>query len=140
MLKEIAPGVRRIGFVFNPQSTPFYPRFLREFGAAPASLAVELSPTQVRDETEIEAVITALAREAGGGLILAPDVYLSNHRQLIMALAARLRLPAIFGFRQFVREGALISYGPDTIDIGRARCSARPMVHRRSALSLRMSP
>jgi hypothetical protein len=59
-------------------------------------------------------VITALAGGAGGGLLLAPDVYLSNHRQLIMALAARLRLPAIFGFRQFVRERALISYGGQT--------------------------
>jgi putative ABC transport system substrate-binding protein len=123
LLKEIAPGTRRIAFVFNPQSTPFYPRFLREFGAAPASLAVELSPIQIRDETAIEAVITALAREPGGGLILAPDIYLNTHRQLIMALAARLRLPAIFGFRQFVREGALISYGPDTIDIVRRSAS-----------------
>jgi putative ABC transport system substrate-binding protein len=123
LLKEIAPDTRRIAFVFNPQSTPFYPRFLREFGAAPASLAVELSPIQLRDETEIEAVITALAREPGGGLILAPDIYLNTHRQLIMALAARLRLPAIFGFRQFVREGALISYGPDTTDIVRRTAS-----------------
>ena len=66
---------------------------------------------------------TALAREPAGGLILAPDVYLNTRRQLIMALAARLRLPAIFGFRQFVREGALISYGPDTTDIVRRSAS-----------------
>ncbi len=123
MLKEIAPGVRRIAFVFNPQSTPFYPRFLREFGVAPASLAVELLPSQVRDEAEIEAVITALAREPGGGLILAPDLYLNTHRQLIMALAERLRLPSIYGFREFAREGALISYGPDTSDIVRRSAS-----------------
>jgi putative tryptophan/tyrosine transport system substrate-binding protein len=123
MLKEIAPGVRRIAFVFNPQSTPFYPRFLREFGVAPASLAVELSPSQVRDEAEIEAVIAALAREPGGGLILAPDIYLNARRLLIMALAERLRLPAIYGFREFVREGALISYGPDTSDIVRRSAS-----------------
>jgi putative ABC transport system substrate-binding protein len=123
MLKEVDPAVRRIAFAFNPQSTPFYSRFLREFGAAPASLAVELSPIQVRDETEIEAAITVLTREPGGGLILAPDIYLNNHRQLIMALAARNRLPAIFGFRQFVKEGALISYGPDTTDIVRRSTS-----------------
>jgi putative ABC transport system substrate-binding protein len=123
LLKEIAPGIRRIAFVFNPQSTPFYPRFLREFGAAPASLAVELSPIQVRDETEIEAVIAAFAREPGGGLILAPDVYINTRRQLIMALAERLRLPSIYGFREFVREGALISYGPDTSDIVRRSAS-----------------
>jgi putative tryptophan/tyrosine transport system substrate-binding protein len=119
MLEQIAPGSRRVGFVFNPQSTPFYPRFLHEFGSAPASLAIELSPLPVRDEAEIEAVMTALAREPGGGLILAPDVYLNARRRLIMALAEKLRLPAIYGFRQFVSEGALISYGPDTTDIVR---------------------
>jgi putative tryptophan/tyrosine transport system substrate-binding protein len=123
MLKEIAPGVRRIAFVFNPQSTPFYARFLREFGVAPANLAVELSPSQVRDESEIEAVITALAREPGGGLILAPDAYLNARRELIIALAERLRLPTIYGFREFVREGALISYGPNTSDIVRRSAS-----------------
>ena len=123
LLKEIAPGARRIAFVFNPQSTPFYPRFLREFGVAPASLAVELSPFQVRDEAEIEAVIAAFAREPGGGLILAPDLYINTRRQLIMALAERLQLPSIYGFREFVREGALISYGPDTSDIVRRSAS-----------------
>jgi putative tryptophan/tyrosine transport system substrate-binding protein len=123
LLKEIAPGVRRIAFVFNPQSTPFYPRFLREFGGAPASLAVELLPSQVHDEAEIEAVIAALAREPGGGLILAPDIYINTRRQLIMALAARLRLPSIYGFREFVRQGALISYGPDSSDIVRRSAS-----------------
>jgi putative ABC transport system substrate-binding protein len=90
---------------------------------APASLAVELSPSQVRDEAEIEAVIAALAREPGGGLILAPDIYLNVRRQLIMALAERVRLPAIYGFREFVREGALISYGPNTSDIVRRSAS-----------------
>jgi putative tryptophan/tyrosine transport system substrate-binding protein len=123
MLKEVAPGVRRIAFVFNPQSTPFYPHFLREFGVAPASLAVELLPSQVRDEAEIEAVVSALAREPGGGLILAPDLYLNARRHLIMALAERLRLPSIWGYREFVREGALISYGPDTSDIARRSAS-----------------
>jgi len=123
MLKEIAPGIRRVTLLFDPDTAPYYPVFLREFGAGPASLAVELSASPVRDEVEIEATIAAFARESGGGLIVAPDAFINTRRRLIMALAERHRLPAIFGFRQFVREGALISYGPDTVDIVRRSAS-----------------
>jgi putative ABC transport system substrate-binding protein len=119
MLKQIAPGVRRVMLMFNPDTTPFYPAFLRELGGAPASLAVELFASPVHDEAETEATITAFAREPTGGLIAAPDAFINNHRRLIMALSDRHRLPAIYGFRQFVAEGALISYGPDTGDIVR---------------------
>jgi len=123
MLKEIAPSVRRVALLFDPDTAPFYPVFLRQFGAGPASLAVELSPSPVRDEVEIEAIITAFARESGGGLIIAPDAFINTRRRLIMALAERHRLPAICGFRQFVTEGALISYGPDSVDIVRRSAS-----------------
>ena len=117
MLKEIAPDVRRMTLMFNPDSAPFYPVFLRDFGAAPASLAVELSASPVHNEAEIEAAITAFARESRGGLIPAPDAFINTRRHLIMALAERHRLPAIYSFRQFVTEGALMSYGPDAADI-----------------------
>jgi putative tryptophan/tyrosine transport system substrate-binding protein len=123
MLKEIAPKLRRITLMFNPDTAPFYPVFLREFGTAPTSLAVELSASAVHNEAEIEAAILALAREPGGGLIAAPDAFINTRRHLIMALVERHRLPAIFGFRQFVTEGALISYGPDTTDIVRRSAS-----------------
>jgi ABC-type uncharacterized transport system substrate-binding protein len=123
MLKEIAPNVRRITLMFNPDTAPFYPVFLREFGAAPTSLAVELSASAVHNEAEIEAAILALAREPGGGLIAAPDAFINTRRHLIMALVERHRLPAIYGFRQFVTEGALLSYGPDTSDIVRRSAS-----------------
>ena len=123
MLKEIAPDVRRITLMFNPDSAPFYPVFLREFGAAPASLAVELSASPVRSEAEIEAAITAFARESPGALIPAPDAFINTRRHLIMALAQRHRLPAIYSFRQFVTEGALMSYGPDAADIVRRSAS-----------------
>jgi putative tryptophan/tyrosine transport system substrate-binding protein len=119
MLKEIAPNVRHMTLMFNPDSAPFYPVFLREFGAAPASLAVELSASPVHNEAEIEAAITAFAREPRGGLIVAPDAFINTRRHLIMELAKQHRLPAIYGFRQFVTEGALMSYGPDTADIVR---------------------
>jgi putative ABC transport system substrate-binding protein len=123
MLKEIAPNVRRITLMFNPDTAPFYPVFLREFGAAPTSLAVELSASAVHNEAEIEAAILALAREPGAGLIAAPDAFINTRRHLIMALVDRHRLPAIYGFRQFVTEGALLSYGPDTSDIVRRSAS-----------------
>jgi putative ABC transport system substrate-binding protein len=123
MLKEIAPNVRRITLMFNPDTAPFYPVFLREFGAAPTSLAVELSASAVHNEAEIEAAILALAREPGAGLIAAPDAFINTRRHLIMALVERHRLPAIYGFRQFVTEGALLSYGPDTSDIVRRSAS-----------------
>ena len=123
MLKQVAPGVRRVTLIFNPTTTPFYPAFLRELGGAPASLAVELSASAVRDEAGIEAAVTAFARQPAGGLIAAPDAFINNHRQLIMALSERHRLPAIYAFQQFVTEGALMSYGPDTAEIVRRSAS-----------------
>src|SRR6516165_6698796 len=104
MIKEIAPGVRHVALMFNPDATPFYPTFLQELKAANKSLAVELSASPVHDEAEVEVAITALAREPGGGLIAAPDVFLNNHRRAIMMLTERRRLPAIYGFRQFATE------------------------------------
>jgi putative ABC transport system substrate-binding protein len=123
ILKEIVPGVRRMTLMFNPETAPYYPIFLRDFAATAPPLAVELSATPVRSEAEIEAAATAFANEPGGGLIAAPDPFINTHRGLIIALAQRHRLPVLFGFRQHVTEGALISYGPDSIDIVRRSAS-----------------
>jgi len=122
MLKEIAPDVRRTALIFNPQTAPYYPAFLRELGAAASSLAAEVTATPVRDEAEIEVAATAFARQPGGGLIVPPEPFINTHRGAIIALAQQHRLPAIYGFRH-VMEGALISYGPDTIDIYRRSAS-----------------
>jgi putative ABC transport system substrate-binding protein len=123
ILKEIAPGVRRVIFMFNPDTAPSYRAFLRELGAAQAPLAAELSASPVHNEAEIEAAVTAFARELAGGLIVAPDAFTNTRRQLIMTLAERHRLPAIYGYRRFITEGALISYGPNTGDIVRRSAS-----------------
>jgi putative ABC transport system substrate-binding protein len=123
MLKAIAPGVRRAMFMFNPSTAPWLPSFLREFRASSTSLAVELSETAVHDISEVEAAVGSFAREPGCGLISVPDPFMNTHRKLIIALADRYRLPAIYGFRQFVTEGALMSYGPDTADIVRRSAS-----------------
>ena len=123
LLKEIAPSVRRVALMFNPQTAPYYPAYLRELEVAASSLAAEVSATPVRDEAEIEAAASAFARHPGGGLIVTPEPFINTHRGVIMALAERHRLPAIYGFRQYVTEGALMSYGPDTVDIYRRSAS-----------------
>ena len=123
VLKEIAPSVERIALVFNPQTAPYYPAFLRDFEGAAATLAAKLSATPVRDEVELEAAVSAFAREPGGGLIAAPDPFMNTRRALVIALAERHRLPVIYGVQYFVKEGGLISYGPDTLDIVRRSAS-----------------
>jgi putative ABC transport system substrate-binding protein len=123
LLKEIAPGLRRVALIFNPQTAPHFPVYLRKLGAAPARLAAELTAAPVRDEAEIEAAIAALAREPGGGLIAAGDVFTNAHRALIMALAERHRLPVVYSLRQTVAEGGLMSYGPDGVDVVRRSAS-----------------
>jgi putative ABC transport system substrate-binding protein len=123
MLKEITPGVRRVALMFNPQTAPYYAVYLRELAAAASSLAAEVSATPVRDEAEIEAAANAFALEPGGGLIVTPEPFINTHRGVIMALATRHHLPAMYGFRQYVTEGALMSYGPDTVDIYRRSAS-----------------
>jgi len=122
-VKEIAPSVKRITLLFNPHTAPYYPVFLRDFGGAAATLGAELSATPVRDEAEIEAAVSRFAREPGGGLIAAPDPFITTRRASIMALAERHRLPLIYASQLFVREGGLISYGPDTLDIVRRSAS-----------------
>jgi putative ABC transport system substrate-binding protein len=123
LLKEMAPKVRRVGLMFNPQTAPYFPIFLRDFGASATSLATEISAKPVRDGAEIDAAIAALAQEPGGGLVCSPDPFINTQRSLIMALVERHRLPAIYSLRQIVSEGGLIAYGPDSIDIVRRSAS-----------------
>jgi putative tryptophan/tyrosine transport system substrate-binding protein len=123
LLNEIAPSVKRIALMFNPQTAPYYAAFLRDYEGASATLAVELSAIPVREEGEIEAAASAFARDPGGGLIVTPDPFMNTHRGLVIALAERHRLPAIYGVRHFVSDGGLISYGPDTLDIVRRSAS-----------------
>jgi putative ABC transport system substrate-binding protein len=77
----------------------------------------------VHTPADIETAVVRLAAEPGSGLFLPPDTFTVVHRELIMTSVARRRLPAIFSYRQFVREGALLAYGPDTLDIFRRSAS-----------------
>jgi putative tryptophan/tyrosine transport system substrate-binding protein len=123
ILKEIAPSAKRMTLMFYPQATPYYPVFLRDFIGSVPTLAAELSVMPVHDEAEIESVISRTACDPGGGLIAAPDPLLNVHSALIISLADQYRLPVVYGFKHLVREGGLISYGPDSLDIVRRAAS-----------------
>ena len=117
LLKEITPRITRVTAMFNPATAPSGGlHFLRLAEAAAPSLAVELDAGPVHDVAEIERVVAAVAREPNGGLINLPDVFLNVHRELIIELTTRYRVPAIYQYRYFVTGGGLISYGPDVID------------------------
>jgi putative tryptophan/tyrosine transport system substrate-binding protein len=118
LLKEMAPRISRAKLLFNPVTAPFFLIWLREHGAVSVA-SIELEPAPVHDQAEIEATMTTLAHEPGAGLITAADVFTVANRSLIIGLAERYQLPAMYQFRQFAAEGGLISYGPDTADIFR---------------------
>ena len=116
MLKEIAPDVKRVVVIRDP-SVPAGSGGLAAIQTVAPSLGVELTPVGVRDAGEIERAITAFARGSNGGLIVVgPISSVQRHRDLIIALAARHRLPAVYPNRGLVISGGLMSYGPDPID------------------------
>jgi len=116
LLKEIAPGVKRVVVIRDP-SVPAGSGGLAAIQTVAPSLGVELTPVGVRDAGDIERAITAFARGSNGGLILVgPTSSVQRYRDLIITLAARYRLPAIYPSRVYVAAGGLISYGSDQID------------------------
>jgi putative ABC transport system substrate-binding protein len=115
LLKEIAPGLTRMAVLRDPAIASGIGQFAAVQAVAP-SLGVELSPVDVRDAPEIERAVTAFARSGNGGLIVTASPLGTRHRDLIIALAARHHLPAIYPYRYFVSAGGLISYGPNSID------------------------
>jgi putative ABC transport system substrate-binding protein len=123
LLKHLAPAVVRVGVMFNPDMTGYYTKFLRSFTTGPQSIGVELKAAPVRSIGDIESAAAELAEQPGGGLLVAPDAFTLVHREFIIRLAEQRRLPATFAYRQFVKEGALMSYGPDTVDIFRRSAS-----------------
>ena len=128
LLKEIAPGIARAAVIFNPKTAPGGGSFfLDPFESSAHSLAVKPIAASVNDAAEIEIAVTAVAQEPGGSLIVMPDAFTTVHRQLIILLAARHGLPAIYPYRYQAVEGGLMSYGVDTVDLLRR---AAPYVDR----------
>jgi putative tryptophan/tyrosine transport system substrate-binding protein len=115
VLKEVAPQVKRAAVLRDPTN----PAGTGQWGAiqsVASSLGVELSPVDVREPREIERAVTAFAAGLNGGLIVTSSGFAILHRALIITLAARQRLPAVYPFRFYATDGGLISYGPDPID------------------------
>lgn len=115
LLKETAPVVTRAAVLRDTTQSSGTSMFAAIQTAAP-SLRMEVSPVNMRDADEIERAVTAFARSPGGGLIVTPSPAATRHRDLIVKLAARHRLPAVYYERFFVAGGGLISYGPDFVD------------------------
>jgi putative ABC transport system substrate-binding protein len=118
MLKELAPGLGRVGVILNPDQPPHVAMW-RAIEAVGPSLRVRVTASNVKDPAEIEPAIEAVAGEPNGGLIVLPSPISLVHREQIVALAARHRLPAIYGFSVFVKSGGLVSYGVDSVDLYR---------------------
>ena len=116
LLKEIAPTLTRAAVLRDPALSAGIGQFAAIQALAPPSFGVELTTIDVRDPGEIERAITAFARERNGGLIVTASQSAVTHRNLIISLATRYRLPNVFGFRYYAAAGGLASYGPDPID------------------------
>jgi putative ABC transport system substrate-binding protein len=118
LLKEIAPGLTRAAILANPRTTP-YDYFFRAAQVLAPSLAIELVSSPVEDAAGIERSIQSLAREPNGGLVIPPDATTVVHRDLVIALAARHRLPTVYTANFWVESGGLMSYGTDQVNMFR---------------------
>ena len=116
MLKEIVPRMERVALVANPKTSP-YDYFLNAARAAASPLAINIVPSPVENTaTDIERVLDALARQPNSGLLVTPDNTTIVHRDLVIAVATKHRLPAVYPFAFFVKAGGLMSYGTDQND------------------------
>jgi putative ABC transport system substrate-binding protein len=126
LLSEIAPGIKRAAIMFNPDTAPVSV-YMPSLETAARSLKVVPIIAPVHGDVEIETAINALGREAQGGLVVMPDVFMNAHRAPIISAAARNNVPAVYYLSYFARDGGLLSYGVDQVDIFRR---AAPYVDR----------
>jgi putative ABC transport system substrate-binding protein len=121
-LKEIAPRTRRVMFM-SLAAHPAWPGFLRTITASASSFEVEVVPAPVSSAAEIERSVEEFAREPNGGLVVLPSPIASIHSNLIIGLAARHRIPAVYPFRFYASDGGLMSFGVDPADLFRRAAS-----------------
>jgi putative tryptophan/tyrosine transport system substrate-binding protein len=120
MLKEMVPRLARVALMYNPDSVPDSGTFFAgAFMEAAAKYEVRPIIAEVHDPAEIENTITKLGGETGSGVALVPDNFMTVHRELIISLTARFRIPAIYPYRYFAEAGGLLSYGVDAVDLFR---------------------
>jgi putative tryptophan/tyrosine transport system substrate-binding protein len=116
LLKQMAPNVQRVLLIFNPETSPQSKVFLQSIAAAASSFAVEVVQTSVQDSADIETAIESFAGQPNGGLIIPTDTFTQMRRGLIVELAARYWLPAVYTSPDFVRNGGLMYYGFDFVE------------------------
>jgi putative ABC transport system substrate-binding protein len=119
ILKELAPDTKRTMLLFNPDTAPYAPLYVNALEAAAPTFAVRPTAAPVRTVGDITQAMTAESQEPGGSVIVLPDSYTNANRAPIIALAARLRLPAVYALRVQAVDGGLVSYGPETSDLYR---------------------
>src|SRR5260370_6494509 len=120
MLKEMVPQLARVAMMYNPDSVPDGGTFFSgAFREAAAKYKVRPIIAEVHDPAEIENTITKLGGETESGVALVPDNFTTVHRELIISLTARFRIPAIYPYRYFAEAGGLLSYGVDAADLFR---------------------
>src|SRR6516162_9948085 len=122
LLSEIAPGLKRAAIMFNPDTAPAS-TFMPSLETAARSLNVEPIIAHIHSDAEIETGMIALAREPGVGLVVLPDVFMTTRRTLIISAAARNAVPAVYAQSEFVKDGGLLGYGVDLVDIVRRAAS-----------------
>jgi putative tryptophan/tyrosine transport system substrate-binding protein len=129
LLTQMAPRVRRVAMMFNPDTAPYVKSYFQpSFEAAARSLDIEPFAAPVRSDAEIETILTSLGGDPPGGLVAMPDVFTDGRRAFIVSLAARHQVPAVYGTAFYsVQSGGLLSYGPDNADVFRR---AAPYVDR----------
>jgi len=123
LLSDVKPNLSRVALMFNPDTVPYFDVYLRSFKASPQQTSVEVEAVHVRSVAEIELAVAKLGREQDSGLIAAADAFIIAARGVILKAAEQYRVPVISPYRQFVIEGSLMSYGPDSIDIFRRSAS-----------------
>jgi putative ABC transport system substrate-binding protein len=119
LLSEIAPRLKRAAFMFDPDTSIDASILMPSLETAARSLKVVPIIAPVRSDEEIETAIIALGREPEGGLVVMPGVFMITHRALIISAAARNNVPAVYINSPFVRDGGLLSYRPDRVDLFR---------------------
>jgi putative tryptophan/tyrosine transport system substrate-binding protein len=123
MLKELAPNTKRVAVLFNPDTAPYAPLYVSSLQAAAPPFSMRLLASPVRNVGEIEQAVMNESRQTASSLIVLPDSYTVSHRAVVIALAARFRLPAVYAFRIQALDGGLVSYGPETSDLYRRAAS-----------------
>jgi putative ABC transport system substrate-binding protein len=118
LLSEIVPGLKRAAIMFNPDTAPVS-TYMPSFETAARSLKIRLIIAPVHSDVEIETALVALGREPGGGVVVMPGALMTAHRASIILAAARNNVPAVYALSQAVRDGGLLSYGVDEVDIFR---------------------